>query len=126
MSFRHFLHKYFSNNQETRDQHWDPALKTNYYKIKKEEGFNFLKEVVNHSPEYKLNAISEEHGEMSFHTKKGKKTFIVATVIMVRPFRTAIDFAVTSEGVLPFDFGHSRRVIIHLYERLNKEFTLAE
>jgi hypothetical protein len=118
------MHKYFSNHQETMDKHWDPMLKTRYYKITKEEGFNFLNKMVESSPEYKMNAISKEHGEISFHIQKGKKTFIVATVIMVRPYQTAIDFSATSESVIPYDFGYSRRVISQLYDRLNKELTL--
>jgi hypothetical protein len=106
------------------DKHWDPMLKTRYYKITKEEGFDFLKKMVENSPGLEMNAISKEHGEMSFYMQKGKKTFIIATVIMVRPFQTAIDFSATSEGMLPFDFGYSRRAISQLYARLNKELTL--
>ncbi|GAB3803989.1 cytosolic protein [Virgibacillus kimchii] len=126
MSFRHFLLKYLSNNHETKDRHWDPMLRTRYYKITKEQGFDLLEDMVENSTEYKLNAISKEHGEMSFYITGGKKTFIVATVIMVRPFRTAIDFSATAEGVMPFDFGHNRRVISHLYERLDKELPPAD
>lgn len=120
MSFRHFINKYFSNHQETKDQHWDEMLKTRYYKITREQGFNFLEEMVENSPEYEMNAISKDHGELSFYLRKGKKTFIVATVIMVRPFETAIDFSASAEGVLPFDFGHTRSVISQLYDRLDK------
>ncbi|MFA1821263.1 cytosolic protein [Virgibacillus oceani] len=123
MSFRQFLHKYFSNHQETMDKHWDPVLKTRYFKITKEEGFDLLKKMVENEPEFEMNAISIEHGEMSFYLIKGKSIFIVATVIMIRPYHTAIDFAATSESVFPFDFGYSRRLISQLYDRLNKEMT---
>jgi hypothetical protein len=126
MSFRQFMHKYFSNHQETQDKHWDQMLQTRYYKITKDQGIDFLEKMVRNAPEYKMNAISKEHGEMSFYITKGKKSFIVATVIMVRPFQTAIDFSATSEGMLPFDFGYSRKVISQLYDRLNKEFNLVD
>jgi len=122
MSLRHFMNKYFSNQQETKDKHWDQLLKTRYYKVTKEEGFETLKNMVENSPDFEMNAISKEHGELSFYIK-GRKIFIVATVIMIRPYQTAIDFAATFEGLIPFDFGYSRRLISQLYERLNKELT---
>lgn len=125
MSFRQKLLKYFNNHAETSENHLDPVLETRYYKTTKDKGLKVLAQIVeNSSRNYQLNSISKEHGEMSILIKRGKKAFIVATVIMVRPYQTAIDFSVTIESFIPFDFGYSTKVIQQLYKELDKELTL--
>lgn len=126
MSFRTTLAKFFTNHAETSDHHEDAALQTRYYKTTKDRGLKFLEEHFTKTDKYKLNAISEDHGEMSVLLKKGRKAFIVITVIMVRPFNTAIDFSVTTESILPFDFGYSNRLIEKLYDEINKELQLVD
>lgn len=126
MSFRTTLAKFFTNHAETRDHHEDQALQTRYYKTTKDRGLAFLEQYFSKTNKYKLNAISKDHGEISVTLKKGRKAFIVATVIMVRPFNTAIDFSVTTESFLPFDFGHSNRLIERFYNEISKEIQLVE
>ncbi|WP_099158731.1 cytosolic protein [Virgibacillus ndiopensis] len=126
MSVGKKIAKYFSNHAETSENHWDPTLTTRYYKTTKDKGLSTLEQFFRNSPEYKLNSTSKEHGELSANVKKGKKAFIVATVIMVRPYQTAIDFSVTTESMLPFDFAHSTRLIQKLYTELNKELMLID
>lgn len=124
MSFGQKLRKYFGKHAETRDDHVDPTLKSNYYRTTKDKGLMTLENFFKSSKEYKLNSISKEHGEISVIKTKGKKAFIVATVIMVRPYRTAIDFSVSTESILPFDFGYSDRLIVKLYDQLNEKLEL--
>lgn len=126
MSFRQTLKKYFSNHAETSDNHSDPTLKTKYYKTTKDRGLDALENLFNNSQTYKVNSISKDHGEISVIKTKGKKAFIIITVIMVRPYQTAVDFAFTTESILPFDFGYSTREIQKLYELVNKELPLIE
>ncbi|MFD1038090.1 cytosolic protein [Virgibacillus byunsanensis] len=121
MSFRQKLTKYLDNHAETRENHQDSSLQTRYYKTTKDKGLKMLENYFRNSPDYKLNAVSSERGEISVITNKGRKAFIVVTVIMVRPFFTAIDFSVTTETVLPIDFGFSTKVIHQLYDQVNKE-----
>lgn len=83
-----------------------------------------LENLFRNSPSYEINSISKEHGEISVNVKKGKKAFIVATVIMVRPYQTAIDFSVTTESVMPIDFGYSFKLIQKLYEQTDKELPI--
>lgn len=123
MSFLNKLKKYFSNHAETGDKHWDDSLRTHYYKTTKDKALSRLEEHFSKSPDFELNAISKDHGEISLNKKKGRKAFIVATVIMVRPFQTAIDLSVTTEGLLPFDLGYSTKLINEIYSQLDKEFT---
>ena len=124
MSFRQKLRKYFNNHAETRENHLDPTLQTRYYKTTKDRGMASLENLFSNSQKYKMNSISKDHGEISILIPKGRKAFIVATVIMVKPFQTAIDFSVSSESILPFDFGYSTKVIHDLYALVNKELTL--
>lgn len=126
VSLRNFLSKYVTNHAETSEKHPNKLLQTRYYKTTKDIGFKTLDHLFRNSALYEINAISKEHGEISVYVKKGKKAFIVATVIMVRPFRTAIDFSVTTETVLPFDFGYSTKLIERLYHELDKELPLLD
>ncbi|WP_100012013.1 cytosolic protein [Lentibacillus sediminis] len=126
MAIRHTINKYFNNHAETMEKHWDEALQTRYYKTTKDKAMQVLEEFFRNSADYELHAVSKEHGEISVYTAKGKKTFIVTTVIMVRPYRTAVDFSVTTESAFPFDFGHSTKVIKALYTQTGKELPLIE
>jgi|SRR5690625_5277776 len=121
MKFKHKLAKFFGKHAETRDDHVDPTLITRYYNTTKTRGMKTLEELFSGSEVYKVNSISEDHGEISLLKRKGKKAFIIMTVIMVRPSKTAVDFAVTTETLLPFDFGYSSRLIQDLYEQVNKK-----
>lgn len=123
MSFRQKIAKYFNNHAETSENHWDPSLQTHYYKTTKDKGMDALENYFRHSQQYELHSISKEHGEISVFVKKGKKAFVVATVIMVRPYQTAIDFSVSTESFLPIDFGYSSKVIGRLYHEINNELT---
>ncbi|RFA34990.1 cytosolic protein [Virgibacillus dokdonensis] len=120
MGFRNTISKYFSNHAETQDNHWDDSLQTHYYKTTKDKAMQALENLFQQSSKYRIHAMSKEHGELSIHVKKGKKAFIIATVIMVRPYQTAIDFSVTTESQLPIDFGYSTKVIQQLYREINK------
>ena len=126
MSFKQTLRKYFSNRAETRDEHDDVTLHTRYYKTTKDRGLDALENIFRKSQTYKVNSVSKDHGEMSLLKTKGKKAFIVVTIIMVKPFRTAIDISYNTESLLPFDFGYSTREIQKLYELINKELTLID
>ncbi|ASK62997.1 cytosolic protein [Virgibacillus phasianinus] len=123
MSFKENVVKYLSNHAETRDNHSDESLQTHYYKTTKDKALAKLEEIVSNSKLYSIHSVSKEHGELSLYYKK---TFIIATVISVRPYNTAIDFSVTTETPLPFDFGNSSRMIERLYQQLNNELPYIE
>ncbi|HLQ70181.1 MAG TPA: cytosolic protein [Bacillota bacterium] len=126
MSFRQKLAKYLNNHAETQDNHIDTTLETRYFKTTKDKAMISLESFFKNGQGYELNAISNEHGEISVLKKKGKKCFIVVTVIMVRPFNTAIDLSVTTESFWPFDFGYSTRLIHQLYNDIQKEIPIIE
>lgn len=126
MSFGQKLRKFFGNRAETREEHVDKTLQTRYYKTTKDRALDALENVFKNSQTYELNSISKDHGEISLLKKKGRKAFIVVTVIMVKPFQTAVDFSVSSESILPFDFGYSTKLVQELYTLVNKDLTLIE
>lgn len=126
MSFWKKLGKYFTNHAETRDHHFEKTLRTRYYRTTKDKGLKALENLFENSQTYEMNSISQNHGEISVLKTRGRKAFIVATVIMVRPHQTAIDFAFTTESIFPFDFGFSTREIQKLYELVNKDLILIE
>ncbi|MFD2046289.1 cytosolic protein [Ornithinibacillus salinisoli] len=126
MAIRHKVSKYLNNHAETSETHWDPALQSKYYKTTKDKALAALESLFNSSQKYEINSISKEHGEISLHVKKGKKAFVVITVIMVRPYQTAIDFSVTTETLIPIDLGYSTKLIQQLYQQVNKELPLID
>jgi hypothetical protein len=119
MGTKDTLNKYLSNHTETRETHTDEALKTHYYKAMKDKVFNELLVLFNDRHQFEVKSTDKERGEMIVTCIGSKKKLIIATVIMVAPNRTAIDFAVTSETILPIDFGHSRKFIKELYGQID-------
>lgn len=109
-----------SNHSETRENHTEESLRSRYYKTTNKNAMKALQELFNNMEGVTVKSVSEEHGEMALQVKKGKKAFVIVTVISVRPFETAVDFSVTTETKLPFDFGYSRQLIKQMYERIDK------
>ncbi|ARI76835.1 cytosolic protein [Halobacillus mangrovi] len=116
-----FISRYFSNHAESSEEHNDPQLVTHYYKAKHDELFKSIEEMFSTPSE--VVASSKERGEITVNYKGKRRAFVVATVIMVRPFRTAVDFSVTTESGGPVDFGFSRNLIVQFYEKLDSQFT---
>ncbi|MFC7321112.1 cytosolic protein [Halobacillus campisalis] len=120
MSVKAFISKYFSNHSETSEKHKDPALETRYYKAKRDEVFKAVEELFP-SPSEKA-AVSKERGEITIKYKGKRKAFIVATIIMVKPFQTAVDFSVTTDSGGPIDLGFSHQLIQESYKKLDQQF----
>jgi hypothetical protein len=119
-----FIARYFSNHSETNEQHKDSALVTHYYKAKHGDLFRAVEELFPAPSE--VIASSKERGELTIRYKGKRRAFVVVTIIMVRPFRTAVDFSVTTDSGGPVDFGYSRNLIAQLYEKLDSQFTTVE
>lgn len=109
-----------TNHSETRENHTEEFLRSRYYKTTNKNAMKALQELFNKMEGVTVKSVSEEHGEMALQVNKGRKAFVIVTVISVRPFETAVDFSVTTETKLPFDFGYSRQLIKQMYERIDK------
>ncbi|WP_270179544.1 cytosolic protein [Alkalihalobacillus sp. CinArs1] len=114
---------FFTNRAETGENHPNEALKTHYFKTTKEQGYKAAKEVLLKHFKGEIVTDSLDRGEFVFQINGGKKALIVVTVVSVRPYRTAIDFSVSTETPLPVDFGYSKRVIETAYQALQKQLT---
>ncbi|MBO8156445.1 MAG: cytosolic protein [Bacillaceae bacterium] len=112
--------KWFGSHAETSDTPQDPMLKTCYFKVNRDTAYQTMIELFNEQ-DFEIVAQSKEHGEISVNYKGKRKVFLVASVIMVRPFHTAVDFTVTVESSFPFDFGYRYQVVHNLYDQLKKK-----
>lgn len=121
MSIMQKVKQVFSTHAETMDSHPDEQLRSRYYKTSTKNALKAVEDVIRGLKGYTVTSVSPERGEMSVNIAGSKKAFVVVTVITIRPFETAIDFSVTTETPLPSDFGFSRKVILELYNQLDKQ-----
>lgn len=126
MGIRESFDKLFNNHSETREKHWDQQLQTHYFKTTKDKAFQTIETYFKNKAGCDIIATSPEHGEISINLNGKRKAFIIVTVIMVKPFRTAVDFSVTTESAIPFDLGYSHKLIPKLYNELKKEMPYIE
>jgi hypothetical protein len=125
MGFKEAFNKYFNNHSETAEKHWDKKLESKYFKTTKDRGFDTVMAYFKKNPNCEVKASSQERGEITVNYKGKRRAFVVATIIMVKPFRTSVDFSVTTEGGL-FDLGFSHNLITKLYDDLKKEMELID
>ncbi|KGX89079.1 hypothetical protein [Pontibacillus litoralis] len=126
MNFKQWISIYFTKHSETKENHINEELRTHYFKTTKEKAFQILKQHYEQSAHYDLLGASEEHGELCVQLKQGKQAFIVVSIIMMKPYYTAIDFSVTTESNMPIDFGFSYKVIKQQYEQLKNKLPFIE
>lgn len=121
MGFANKLKDMFSTHQETSENHYNPELKSHYYKTTYKNALQAVKEIIQNTPGMEITSVSEERGEMSVSIDRPRKAFLIVTIISVRPYETAVDFTVTTETILPTDFGYSKKLILELYRQLDQK-----
>jgi hypothetical protein len=78
--------------------------------------------MLKHMQGIEILAAYEERGEISLNIVKGRKAFVVITIINVLPLETAIDFSATTESkVVPVDFGFSKELVRTLYKSFDQK-----
>lgn len=123
MSLKNVINKYFSKQRETSDNHSDPTLQTHYYRASKEDALAKVKTYLKQNNNYDVQSISEEYGEIIVNKKS---LFIIISIITVSPFKTAIDFTVTSNSMPLIELGASTKCIQHLYKEFDKLLALSK
>lgn len=123
MGIKNNLKKIFSAHTETTEEHHDDRYKTRYYKTMPDKAIQELYQIFEQGKGFEVRDYSKERGEMIVHVNKGKRALMVVTIIMVRPYRTAIDFSVATETFLFTDFGYSGKMIQVMYDELDKRMT---
>ncbi|GGK11575.1 hypothetical protein GCM10010965_00600 [Caldalkalibacillus thermarum] len=116
---------FFSNRVETSDTHPNENLKTRYYKTTQQQAMRFLKDLIEQDSRLRLLSYSEEHAEITAEYIKPKKAFMVISVIMVFPYRTAVDFTISTQTLWPTDWGFSRNQVQYFYRKLDGRFEFA-
>lgn len=120
MAIRSKLGQVFSGHIETSDHHVDQRLQTRYYKTSKDKMMQELVHIFKHMKNCEVIAESPERGEISVNIHGRKLFYVVVTVVMVRPFRTAVDFSVSAKRGM--DFGFGQKTVKNLHERLASIF----
>ena len=108
MGFKDTWHFLTRNHAETGEKHSIEALRTRYYKGNKDKVIEAVEAVVKEEG-FKLKRTESERGEVIIEQASGARFLLVASVITVRPFKTAVDFSCSHSTVLPSDFGKSRK-----------------
>ncbi len=124
MSFIQKVSQTFSSYAQTSDRHSEKELETHYYKTNVKQAIEAVESVVSTKNGYEIKSVQEERGEIGIAISKPKGALMIVTVTMVRPFRTAIDFSVSTESKVSFGFG--KKAIIEMYEQLDKTLPFIE
>lgn len=120
------IKEFFSNRAETTDKHTIPELRTRYYKVNKQKAMEAVRYMINQEERFKLLDYSESLGEVTVEILSPRRAFMVLSVITVFPFRTAIDFTITTSTLLlPIDLGYSKKQVISFYKKLDKQLEFA-
>ena len=112
------LQNLLQNHAETSELHVDESLKTHYFKTNKTEVLKALQSIIEKEESFREIECSYERGEVTFEVSHPKHAFAVISVITVQAYKTAVDLTVSSESVLPVNFGHNKRIIRKVYEEL--------
>ncbi|WP_419881890.1 cytosolic protein [Peribacillus sp. B-H-3] len=120
------IFKRYHQQCETSDHHRDELLRTHYYKANAETALRAAEEIFANKQQFEIKSVSKEHGEVFAVTRKAPRISIIATVVTIKPFETAVDFTVSTEkrsltGVYPL----LCRVAAGSYEQLDKKLPAA-
>ncbi|MCK0471356.1 DUF1499 domain-containing protein [Halalkalibacter sp. APA_J-10(15)] len=116
------IKRFFSIRTETTEGNELKELQTRYYKTTKDKAMQTIENVLIQSG-WEIARSEEERGEIVANMKKGKRKMLVLTIITVKPFKTAVDLSCSTDTVLPTDFGHSRKVVVDVYNKIDRELT---
>ncbi|MRX71774.1 cytosolic protein [Bacillus lacus] len=120
MSIIQKLQSIFSTHSETSENHPQEELRSRYYKTTAKKAVEVIENVLKDMNGVTVTSVSSERGEISVQVSKPRKAFMIITIISVRPFETAVDFSVTTETPLPFDFGYSKNAILSVYQKIDQ------
>ncbi|GGE51928.1 hypothetical protein GCM10011391_33440 [Pullulanibacillus camelliae] len=115
------LSAFFNSHVETSERNEDETLRTHYYKTTKDKLMDGIQSLIASEERFSLLDASKERGEISVNVVRGKKGFLVITVVNVRPFKTSVDISFTVEKGM--NLGYGQKMIRQFYQRLDKEYT---
>ncbi|KIL43805.1 hypothetical protein [Jeotgalibacillus soli] len=120
------MFKRFSSECETKDDHLDEELQTHYYKTSFDKVFDEVEQLFS-SSSYTISSASKEHGEIMVQKKGKPGIFIIATILTVRPFQTAVDFKMsTDHSVISGAYPILKKEIVSNYKGLDQHLRRAD
>lgn len=116
---------YFSKQCETSEKNLDESLKTRYYRANLGTLFKSVEDIFALDPKTKIVSTSIDHGEIAVEVNRGRKMFLIITIITVRPYQTAIDVNASTDSSSLFGAYPSLKAeITRLYQELDKKHQL--
>jgi hypothetical protein len=109
------------SHETTGEKAKDPALKTRYYKISKDQAWDEIVNMFKKLNGYKLLHEVRNVGEIVVEkrTITGRTQDITVTLFGINPLRTAVDVYSASRGSLG-DLGSNYRTILDIYHHIDK------
>lgn len=121
MSFIQKIIKHFNKQCETNEDHVEKELKTRYYRVNLRPIFQSVIEILGNDKQAIIVSESIERGEIAVEINRGKKIFVMITIITLKPYETAVDIVVSTEQTSIFGVYPSlKEEIIRLYNELDK------
>ncbi|PZE20962.1 DUF1499 domain-containing protein [Paenibacillus xerothermodurans] len=109
------------SQETTGEKAKDPALKTRYYKLSKDEVWDEVTNMFKKMNGYKLLHEVKSVGEIVVERKTvtGRTQDITLTLFGINPVKTAIDIYSASRGSFG-DLGSNYRTILEIYRQLDR------
>lgn len=124
MSFFRSIATRYRKQCETNETHWDEELRTRYYKANFNQMFQSVEQILQEGQSYKITSVSKDHGEISAEINSGFPIFLIATIITVKPYQTAVDFHLSTERFSITGAGPIlKKEVLRLYEKLGQAHT---
>lgn len=118
------LMKRFSNVCETSEGNPDGGLRTHYYRTGKDPLFTSLEGILSKRHGCRIVESSKERGEIACELSAPFPCFLIATIVNVRPFETAVDFHLSTERpAILGNYKKLRGIALDLYKALDKSNT---
>ncbi|MEI7027479.1 DUF1499 domain-containing protein [Paenibacillus sp. y28] len=110
--------------EATGDKAKDPALKTRYYNLTKDQTWEEIVTIIKKLPGYKLLHEVKSVGEIVVEKKTmtGRVQDITITIVAMTPVKTGVDIYSASRGSLG-DLGSNYRTIISLFQEIDKKLS---
>ncbi|TCP32104.1 hypothetical protein EV207_10177 [Scopulibacillus darangshiensis] len=118
------ISRLFDNHSETADHHDDQRLRTHYYRTTKDKLYKECLQMIEREADMRVVAESHERGEISVQLTGKKNGLLIITIIMVRAFHTAVDFSLSLEKGM--NFNYCEKQIEAFYQKLDHVFPVSE
>lgn len=113
------------SHEQTSDKAKDPAMRSHYYKMSKDQAWEEVVNILKKMQGYKVLHEVQSVGEvvMEKRTATGRTMDITVSVIGVTPVTTAVDIYSASRGSFG-DLGSNYRVILDIYHVLDRRLAV--